>query len=41
MVKLRHVRERMLTKEGRRLAEDRHAFMEEFFKRLNDETGAN
>ena len=33
-VKLRHVRDRMLTAEGRRLAEERHEFMEEFFERL-------
>ncbi|MBN1283690.1 MAG: HD domain-containing protein [Proteobacteria bacterium] len=35
--KLRHVRERMLTKEGRRLAGERHAFMLEFFARFNRE----
>jgi len=37
MVKLRHVKDRMLTKEGRRLARERHAFMKEFFTRLNRE----
>lgn len=36
-VKLRHVRERMLTATGKRLAEERHAFMEEFFRRLDQE----
>ncbi len=35
--KLRHVHERMLTAEGRRLAEERHSFMLEFFKRLDAE----
>jgi uncharacterized protein len=34
-VKLQHIHTRMLTTEGRRLAEDRHRFMEDFFKRLN------
>jgi hypothetical protein len=29
---LRKIRDRMLTKEGRRLAEARHSFMEDFFK---------
>jgi uncharacterized protein len=37
IVKLRHIRDRMLTGEGRRLAEDRHRFMVDFFKRLQDE----
>jgi len=35
--KLCHLKERMLTAEGRRLAEGRHGFMEEFFARLNRE----
>lgn len=35
--KLRHVHERMLTKEGRRLAKERHEFMLVFFDRLNAE----
>jgi uncharacterized protein len=39
MVKLRHVKGKMMTKEGRRLAAARHAFMEAFFKRLDAETG--
>jgi uncharacterized protein len=33
-VKLCAIRDRMLTHEGRRLAEDRHAFMEAFFERF-------
>lgn len=36
-VKLRHVRERMLTREGRRIAQSRHEFMEAFFERLQAE----
>ena len=34
MVKLRHVKGRMFTREGRRLAEERHAFMVLFLKGL-------
>jgi uncharacterized protein len=37
--KLRKLRERMLTPLGRQLADERHRFMEEFFKRLNQEIG--
>ena len=37
LCKLRHVKERMLTLEGKRLAEERHEFMEEFFNRINYE----
>lgn len=37
MLKLRKIKDRILTAEGRRLAEERHAFMEEFFTRLNQE----
>jgi uncharacterized protein len=33
-LKLSRIRERMLTQEGRRLAEERHAFMEAFFDRF-------
>jgi len=33
-LKLRKIRNRMQTKEGRRLANARHAFMEDFFKRF-------
>lgn len=39
LVKLRHVRERMLTQPGRQLAERRHRFMETFFAELNHECG--
>jgi uncharacterized protein len=35
--KLKKIRERMLTNEGRRLAEQRHEFMVYFFDRLNNE----
>jgi uncharacterized protein len=38
LVKLRRVRERMATKEGRRMAAERHRFMAAFFDRLNKET---
>jgi uncharacterized protein len=33
-VKLKHVKERLYTASGRRIAEDRHRFMVEFFERL-------
>jgi len=33
-VKLYKIRDRILTKEGKRLADERHRFMEEFFKRF-------
>jgi len=36
-VKLCKVKDRMLTSTGRRLAEERHYFMEQFFQRLQDE----
>ena len=38
LVKLRHIKDRMTTAEGRRIARERHAFMKEFFSRLNRET---
>lgn len=38
-VKMSKVKDRMLTPEGKRLAEERHAFMEVFFKRLEREIG--
>ncbi len=38
MVKLRHVRERMQTREGARIARVRHEFMTVFFARLTAET---
>ncbi|HEY9160621.1 MAG TPA: HD domain-containing protein [Desulfomonilia bacterium] len=34
VVKLSKIHEKMLTKEGRRMAEGRHAFMKEFFERF-------
>ncbi len=37
MVKLRFIHDRMLTPEGRRLAEERHQFMVAFFDRLQNE----
>jgi len=36
-LKLCHIKDQMLTREGRRLAEGRHRFMEEFFERLHRE----
>jgi uncharacterized protein len=41
MVKLRKVKERMLTEEGKRIAEERHRFMVAFFDRLNKEVDGN
>ena len=38
MVKLRHIKDKMLTREGKRLAKKRHKFMVEFFERLEKET---
>lgn len=38
LVKLSRVRDRMMTREGRRLAAERHRFMADFFARLNKET---
>ena len=40
-LKLSKIKDRMLTEEGRRLAEDRHAFMEMFFKRFTQEHEGN
>lgn len=37
MVKLRFIHERMLTAEGKRMAEERHCYMVAFFERLQDE----
>lgn len=37
MVTLRKIKDRMLTKEGKRIAKGRHDFMVKFFDRLNDE----
>jgi uncharacterized protein len=36
-LKLSRIKEKMLTTEGRRIAEDRHIFMEAFFERFLDE----
>lgn len=36
-LKLSRIKDRMRTKEGRRMAEERHAFMEEFFQRFGEE----
>ena len=36
-VKLKYIKDKLFTKEGRRIAEGRHAFMEQFFERLNRE----
>lgn len=38
LVKLRRVKDRMFTREGKRIARERHRFMVEFFDRLNRET---
>lgn len=38
-VKLCKIRDRILTKEGRKLADERHTFMEEFFNRFLKEHG--
>jgi uncharacterized protein len=38
LVKLRHIKERMFTAEGKRLAAGRHDFMVAYFDRLNTET---
>ena len=38
LVKLRRVKGRIFTREGRRIAAERHRFMVAFFERLNKET---
>ena len=38
LVKLRHIKDRMTTAEGRRIARERHTYMVDFFARLNRET---
>ncbi|MCU0847216.1 MAG: HD domain-containing protein [Spirochaetes bacterium] len=40
-VKLRFVKDRMLTAEGKRLARERHSFMIDFFDRLEKEAGGD
>ena len=37
MIKMRFIRDKMLTAEGKRLAEERHRYMAQFFDRLQDE----
>jgi len=37
LVKLQHVKDKLFTDEGKKIAEARHNFMKEFFNRLNDE----
>ncbi len=37
LVKLKKIKDRMLTEEGRRIAEERHKFMLDYFERLNKE----
>lgn len=38
LVKLRKIKDRLFTKEGKKIGRERHRFMVEFFKRLNRET---
>jgi uncharacterized protein len=38
LVKLSKIKDRIFTREGRRIARDRHRFMTEYFDRLNKET---
>jgi len=37
VIKLQHVKKTLLTREGKRIARGRHAFMEKYFKRLKEE----
>jgi len=37
MVKLKFIKKKMITEEGKRLAKERHKFMKKFFKRLDME----
>lgn len=37
IAKLQYVKDRMLTREGKKIARERHNFMEVFFKRIDDE----
>ena len=41
LVKLRKIKKRMLTDEGKKIAQGRHTFMVDFFDRLNNETDGN
>jgi uncharacterized protein len=38
LIKLRKIKDRIFTKEGKRIARERHRFMVNFFERLNGET---
>jgi uncharacterized protein len=38
LIKLRKIKDRIFTEEGKRIARERHRFMVEFFERLNRET---
>jgi len=40
-IKLRHIRDRILTREGRKLAQDRHRFMTDFFQQFLQEYEGN
>jgi len=37
IIKLRYIKDKIITKEGKKLAEERHKFMVDFFERLNRE----
>jgi len=37
LIKLKHIKDRILTSGGKKIAKDRHFFMEQFFDRLNKE----
>lgn len=41
MVKLRKIKDKMLTQAGKRIAEERHRFVLEFFDRLDKEFNGN
>ena len=41
LVKLRRLKDRMLTQEGKRIAQDRDRFMSGFFERMNKEVDGN
>jgi len=41
MVKLRKIKNKVLTKEGKKIARDRHKFMENYFKRFWEEVKGN
>lgn len=40
LVKLRYIKDKLITSEGKRVAKERHEFMVQFFDRLNKETDA-